>query len=311
MRCIVIGATGHIGSWLVPTLVEAGHEVLAISRGQRQPYHSDSAWSMIRHLELDRTEPAFAQRVAQLRPDVVVDLICFDVESAATLVEALDGVVGLFLHCGTLWVHGRPQRVPYDETAAREPFGEYGIRKAAIEQYLLARAQHGFPATVLHPGHISGPGWLPINPAGNLNPEVYERLASGRPVLLPDDGSARLQHVHAADVARAFALAIGQPDRAIGEAFHIAAREPVTLRAYAAAVAGWYGRTATLEYLPLREWEQQASAEDARLTRDHVLHSPAASIAKAELRLGFAPQYSALEAVRSAISATPLLGQSR
>ena len=37
-RVIVIGATGHVGTYLVPALVEAGHDVVAISRGVAEPY---------------------------------------------------------------------------------------------------------------------------------------------------------------------------------------------------------------------------------------------------------------------------------
>ena len=32
-RVVVIGATGHIGTYLVPRLVDRGHEVIAVSRG--------------------------------------------------------------------------------------------------------------------------------------------------------------------------------------------------------------------------------------------------------------------------------------
>ena len=35
MRVVVIGGSGHIGTFLVPRLVRAGHDVLTISRGQR------------------------------------------------------------------------------------------------------------------------------------------------------------------------------------------------------------------------------------------------------------------------------------
>lgn len=301
MRCIVIGATGHIGSWLVPRLVRAGHDVIAIARGHRSPYVASEAWSAVRRVQLDRSTPSFASALAELRPDVVVDLICFDVTSARALVEALDDRPRLFAHCGTLWVHGMPGEVPYDEAAPRSPFGDYGIRKAEIESYLLDVVKHGFPATVLHPGHITGPGWAPVNPAGNLHPDVFVRLARGDAVALPDDGQARLQHVHADDVAYAFELAIGQPHRAIGESFHVAAAEPITMRDYATAVAGWYAREAKLQYLPLADWESRASPEDARITRDHVLHSPFASVAKARERLGFVPRFTALDAVRAAL----------
>ncbi|MCA9890882.1 MAG: NAD-dependent epimerase/dehydratase family protein, partial [Anaerolineae bacterium] len=34
MKVVVIGGTGHVGTYLVPRLVEAGHEVVCISRGE-------------------------------------------------------------------------------------------------------------------------------------------------------------------------------------------------------------------------------------------------------------------------------------
>ncbi|HIQ05374.1 MAG TPA: NAD(P)-dependent oxidoreductase [Anaerolineae bacterium] len=33
MRVVIIGGTGHVGTYLVPRLVEAGHEVISLSRG--------------------------------------------------------------------------------------------------------------------------------------------------------------------------------------------------------------------------------------------------------------------------------------
>jgi uncharacterized protein YbjT (DUF2867 family) len=34
-RVVVVGATGHVGSYLVPRLVRGGYEVIALSRGTR------------------------------------------------------------------------------------------------------------------------------------------------------------------------------------------------------------------------------------------------------------------------------------
>ncbi|MBC8074538.1 MAG: NAD-dependent epimerase/dehydratase family protein, partial [Chloroflexales bacterium] len=39
MRVVIIGGSGHVGTYLVPRLVAAGHTVVALSRGQRAPYH--------------------------------------------------------------------------------------------------------------------------------------------------------------------------------------------------------------------------------------------------------------------------------
>jgi nucleoside-diphosphate-sugar epimerase len=305
VRIIVLGATGHIGTWLVPRLVRDGHDVVAVSRGMRKPYHEFDDWRSVEQIIFDRIaaerDGSYGTRVAALKPDVVIDLICFTLDTARLLVDALRGRVQLFVHCGSLWVHGAPRTCPYDETAPREPFGDYGIAKAEIERYLLDEAAAGFPASMLHPGHISGPGWVPINPAGNLAVEVFEKLAAGELLTVPDDGLARLQHVHADDVAQAFALAVAQPKQAIGQSFHVAAREPVTMRDYAAAAAGWFGRDANLAFLPWDEWQRTVSPTDAAITRDHVLHSPCASIEKARTHLGFEPRYSAVAAAKDAV----------
>ena len=52
----------------------------------------------------------------------------------------------------------------------------------------------GVPAVVLHPGHISGPGWPVVTP-GDLDPAVWTQLATGRPLALPDNGLGVLHHV--------------------------------------------------------------------------------------------------------------------
>src|SRR3954470_3271102 len=111
MRVVVIGATGHIGSYLVPRLVRAGYEVVGVSRGGRAPYPEAVQWRSVERVIADRdAEDAagtFGARIAELRPDSVVDLICFTPDSAQQLVDALRPSRPLLLHCGTIWVHGR------------------------------------------------------------------------------------------------------------------------------------------------------------------------------------------------------------
>jgi nucleoside-diphosphate-sugar epimerase len=307
MRIVVIGATGHIGSYLVPRLVAAGHQVVALSRGAREPYHYGPEWSAVERVRVDRTTEeaagSFGSRVAGLRPDVVVDLICFHAESCLQLVDALEGRIAHFLHCGTMWVHGATEVAPTDERRPRHPFGDYGMRKAAIEALLLGRTRlGGLPATILHPGHIVGAGWRPINPQGNLNLSVFEALAAGAPVALPDRGLSTLHHVHADDVAQAFERAIVARNEAVGEAFHVVSPAAVTLYGYAREVAGWFGREPQLRFLPFEEWRRDVSEEDASLTLDHLAHSPCGSIEKARRLLGYEPRYSSFGAVREALA---------
>ena len=306
MRTVVIGGTGHIGSYLVPRLVERGHEVVSISRGQRDPYREHAAWESVERVDLDRdaAEEAgeFVERVRALEPDVVIDLLCFTPESARRLVEGLRGEIQALLHCGTIWVHGHSVSVPTTEDQPREPFGDYGTQKAAIEQYLLDQARReGFPVTILHPGHIVGPGWEPVNPAGNFDPTVFERLATGNSVALPNHGMATVHHVHADDVAQAFMAALSNWSVAVGESFHVVSPAALTLRGYAESMAAYFGAEPNIDYLPWEEFREAVGDDDADATWDHIAHSPNCSIEKAHRLLGYEPRYSSLRAVRESV----------
>ncbi|MEU8247795.1 NAD-dependent epimerase/dehydratase family protein [Nonomuraea sp. NPDC048916] len=306
MRVVLIGASGHIGTYLVPRLVDAGHDVVTVSRGKREPYSPHGSWRQVTTVTADRkaeeADGTFGRRIAELEADAVIDLICFRESSARQLVTALTGRVRHFLHCGTIWVHGPSTRVPTTEDRPRRPIADYGRRKAAIEAYLLDRAHRdGFPATVIHPGHITGPGWVPVNPAGNLNPAVFQALADGAEVALPNLGMETVQHVHADDVARLFMAALDNPSVAVGAGFHSVATTALTLRGYAEAVASWFGQEARLTYLPWEQWRDTVSEEDARVTYDHIAHSPHCSMEKAERLLGHRPRHTSLEAVAEAV----------
>lgn len=306
MRIVIIGGAGHIGTYLVPMLVEKGHEVINISRGKQQPYLPHAAWQKVQQIAADREQEdqagTFGQRVRDLKPDVVIDLICFTENSARQIVEALRGQVQHFLFCGTVWIYGHSTVVPATEDQPRHPFGNYGIQKEAITTYLLAEAQRtGFPATILHPGHIVGPGYSPLNPAGHFNPQVFAQLARGETLALPNLGLETVHHVHAADVAQAFYKAMLYRSVSLGEGFHTVSPAAITLRGYAEAVAGWFGQTTKLEFLPWETWKQTVSEQEAQATWDHIAHSPNASIAKAQRLIDYQPRYSSLDAVYEAV----------
>ncbi len=306
MRAVIVGGTGHIGSYLTPRLVEAGLSVFNVSRSQRQPYRPHPAWREVRQVDLDRVAEeksgTFGEKIARLEPDVVIDLTCYLLESAQLLVEALRGRVSHFLHCGTIWVHGLAVEMPATEEQPREPLEEYGCRKAAIEAYLLQEARRNrFPATVLHPGHLVGVGWTPINPVGNFNPTVFSDLARGEEVALPNLGRECLHHVHADDVAQAFLASLANWSSAVGKSFHVVSPAALTLCGYARAVARWFGHEARLKFLPWEQWKETVSEKDAQITWGHIAHSSNCSIQKAQQLLGYQPRYTSLEAIRESV----------
>ncbi|MBD3307332.1 NAD-dependent epimerase/dehydratase family protein [candidate division KSB3 bacterium] len=306
MRIVVIGGTGHVGTYLVPRFVEAGHQVVCISRGQREPYQPHYAWQDVERIQIDRDaaeqDRTFGPQIQELCPDAVIDMICFTRESAKHLVSALRGKVQYLLMCGTIWIHGRSIEVPTTEAQNRRAFGDYGIKKEKLTAYLLKEARmNQFPVTVLHPGHIVGPGWVPITPLGNFNPQVFTKLAQGYEVAFPTLGMETVHHVHADDVAQAFECALDNWSAAVGEDFHVVSDAAVSLKGYAETVASWFGKEAKLKFLGGEEWSADFSEDDIQKSWDHILRSPNCSIAKAKQKLGYQPRYTSFQAVYEAV----------
>lgn len=306
MRIVVIGGSGHVGSFLVPRLVRAGHEVINLARGARSPYVDDETWSEVEQISVDRASEdaagTFGQRVAELEAEVVVDMICFTPDSATALVEALRGRSGHLIHCGTIWRYGASVKQPMREDDTSPPFGEYGIQKAAIAELLAAETRSGgLVTTVLQPGHISGPGWAPIGPLGNLDPAVWYSLSAGQEIAVPGLGTELLHHVHADDVAQAFQLAVEHRDVAAGESFNVVAPSALTARGFLAIAAGWFGKTASIRSVSWAEFKSGTTAEFADSSWQHLSRSQYASIEKARTLLGYDPTFEPEAAVLDGI----------
>jgi nucleoside-diphosphate-sugar epimerase len=307
MRVVVVGGSGHIGSFLIPRLVRAGFDVTNISRGSSSAYVEADEWQQVRSIAADREQEdrtgVFGDRVAELGADVVVDLICFTVDSASALVDRLRGEVGHLLHCGSIWRYGPSEKLPISEVAGgTAPIGEYGINKHRIADLLKQEtASGGLPTTSIHPGHIVGPGWAPIGPLGNLDPLVWYSLSGGQRLLIPGLGVELMHHVHADDVAQAFELAISRPDAAVGEDFNIVAPDALNVRGFAHQAAGWFGQEAQLEPVTWEAFRASTTTEHAEASWEHLFRSHCMAIDKAASLLGYQPRYESGAAVLEAV----------
>jgi len=296
-KVLIIGGTGHIGCYLVPRLVQSGFEVHVLARHARPQYTDPRlGWPSVQWIIADRgpeeKSGAWADRMRAIDASVVVDLICFHPEQQQVMYEAFRGRIDHFLHCGTIWSYGAAEHIPYEESHPRRPLSDYGKNKAAIEAFLFEKfKREGFPATVIHPGHISGRKWRPVDPHGAWeNLDIYNRLATGQEVVLPDV-NAILHHVHADDVAQLFELAIQQRERALGEAFSAVAALAMSPAGCCRAIARMFGREPNLRFVLLNELDRHLSKASAQCMRDIVIHTTACSIAKGQRLLGYQPRY--------------------
>lgn len=303
-KAVVLGATGHIGSYLVPALVNAGYDVCAVSRGNRQPYTNDlPEWQSVWQVFTSRDE-AIASQIDS-STDLVCDLLPYTREDAQLLVNRLEAAAILhsvrLISIGSIWIYDKKFEAPVTETHPRTATDDYGRGKAEIEQYLLEEYQkHGLRVTILHPGHICGRGWMPVGPQGNREPQVIRDIMAGKPILLPESGQATLHHVHAEDIA-GLALACLRNDLSIGEQFHSTCATALTLFGFTEQLYRHFGHVPVISYTSYENFLLSMTKENAVVSAEHIDHSPVASMEKAKRMLGFVPKHSSIETVLEAI----------
>ncbi len=296
MKILVIGASGHIGSYLIPELLKDGHEVVALMRGGRIPYGwTDEIFEKISVIKTDRASFIEEERLSDVNPDVICDLIAYDLESVKKITSQIKNNA-FYLQIGSIWTYENKIYLPVDENHPKNAKGNYGKQKGIIEDYLLAQAKAGkLRACVVHPGHISGKEWQPINPQGNEDINVFTKLKNGEELVLPFWGLTTVHHVHAYDLAQIIYGCIKNQDVANGEAFIAVAERAMTLRAICENLYEYYGQKPNLRFVEWQEFVEIVGKQNADDSLDHVSHSPCCTVEKAKKLLGVEIKYSIMD----------------
>ncbi|MCC5894081.1 MAG: NAD-dependent epimerase/dehydratase family protein [Alkalibacterium sp.] len=305
MKVVVIGGSGHIGTYLVPMLVKANHQVIMVSRGQSEPYIRDWAWEKAEQVSLDRSkDPDFSGKIAKMNADVVIDLICFKLDEVKEMVEALKGTdLSHYLYCSTIWTHGRAETIPADPNGEKHPMDEYGRQKYESEKYLKHeyRVNH-FPATMISPGQICGPGWSIISPLGYGDDTVFQMIAEGKELCLPNLGMETLHPVHGEDVAQMFVDAMNHRSQALGENFHAVSEDALTLYGYAMAMYRFFKKEPQITFLSWDKWcEHIGNEKQSTISYYHLARSGYYSIENAKRLIEYKPRYTSVQVVEASV----------
>lgn len=274
---------------------------MVFSQGQTRPYPENPLWERVEWIRGKREEEektgSFAERLRLLQPDIIVDLIAFEPESAKVLVETLSGSETHLLMCTTAWVYGKTRTVPTHEGAPRFPENDYARKKVQIEDILFA-AQTRVQVTIIRPTHITGPGKSFVTPFGDHDVGTLQRIIDGEEIILLDGGFSTLHHVHPQDVAELFFMALENPKKSVGESFNSGGRYAMTFFGLAELLFGLVGKPMRVRLMLLEEYSNQFGyPEEAAM---HVRQGCCVSMEKAKEILGFTPRYTPEGAVMEA-----------
>jgi nucleoside-diphosphate-sugar epimerase len=234
MRILIIGGTGLISTAITRELVMRGEDVTVYNRGNNSKDKIDGA----KWIKGDRTDyPVFESQMSQAgRFDCVIDMICFLPEDAQSLVRAFKGRIEQLIFCSTVDVYNKPAtHYPINEMEGRGPVSAYGENKAKCEDILLRSYEHGdFSLTIFRPAYTYGEG----------NPIIYtfrsnsyiDRIAKGKPIIVPGDGSCLWVTCYRDDVGRAFVAAVCNP-KTFGKTYNTTGETWMTWNAFHQGVA--------------------------------------------------------------------------
>lgn len=300
---LVTGATGFLGAPLVRRLLCAGIRVRVLVRSpmDAKALADEGAEIVVGNITDRDAVSAAVDGVAViyhlagklLIPGVpAAEYQQTHVEGTKLLLDCCGRESNLerFVHCSTSGVLGITGDQPADEGAPLRPTNVYEETKAEAEVAVRDRWKDGFPAVIVRPGLVYGPGDLHL--LGFFRAVLHHqfRPIGRRPVWL--------HPIYISDMTEAFALC-GQHPAAVGECFHIAGTEPVALSGFAAAIARAAGTALPPGHIPLPAARILAMVCDglpanlrrsAPLTRsrlEFLTHSRVYSVAKALRLLDF------------------------
>ena len=234
MKIVIIGGSGFVSGTLARKAVELGHQVWAVTRGQR------AVPDGVRPLTADRTdETAFALAVekAAVSWDLAVDCIGYNEQDAGQDLRVLAGLASHLVFVSTDFVYDPARRVfPQTEDADGYLTEGYGGGKRAAER--VFQEQHDTDAwTVVRPCHIYGPGSrLGCLPEHSRDPDLLHAIRSGRRLRLIGGGHFLQQPIFVDDLTEVILSIPGRP-QARRAVFNVAGPDTIESRRYYGIIA--------------------------------------------------------------------------
>jgi nucleoside-diphosphate-sugar epimerase len=270
VNVLVVGGSQFNGFALVQELVREGHEVTVLNRGRTKVEFPDG----VRRLIGDRTDVnQMRELFASEEFDCIHDMCAYHPSDVQMMTELFAGRTGHYVFISSIAIYASSRILPIGEhfPVERGPEqNEYGLHKLLCEDHLLLQhADNGFPATTVVLPMVMGPR----NILPDREQRMFVRLLSGRPILIPGDGTALGQVGYVDDHAEALCMIMGRR-QTFGQRYNLTGAQCFTDEGYVDVFAAVTGTAAEKKFIPTdlmdRLWDGEIEASRGRPGAAHV-----------------------------------------
>jgi nucleoside-diphosphate-sugar epimerase len=272
---LVTGGSGFVGSHLVPALVGAGWEVRSCGRGERPSWFPAVADWRVADLADDESDLAalvegvthvFHLAGASSSTSAQDEMERSNVGGTTRLVAAAQRAhVERFVHMSSTSVYGEEVQLPLPvpEDVQPQPSRGYGKAKWGAEEAVWKAGVDGFPAVVLRPVTVYGPGNVKLLASAILDIAI-ERFAGASAVpVYREPVEQRLLHI---DDLIGACMHLARYDGAVGKAFNVVLDRYPSSHELASTIATEFGMAIVLDDDP----DCGPSAEERRRVHDEM-----------------------------------------
>lgn len=304
MKVFIVGGAGFIGYFVTKQLLTRGDEVVVYDTylNYVPPLQSHYPQYLSKRLEDLNDYVRFVRgdirhrgllevTLKEVKPEVVIHLAAIPIASicnrfsegafqinlngTVNLLEAIRNcdTVSRFVYASSSFVYGDFHYVPTDEQHPTSPIDIYGGTKLSGE--VLTKAfgkKFGVGYTIIRPSAVYGP-----TDANRRVSQIFvENALQGKPLILHNGGTDKLDFTYVEDTALGFVLATAAP-QAENETFNITRGEGRSLKEFAQILSDLIPGVSTVEQQP-DEIRPQRGALDITKARNLLDYHPKYSL---------------------------------